>query len=175
MTNFCIPYEDFACTADTKKASDMLKSATKAKNEDGNIVITLVLRDEVNPVVKDEKTGMPASYTSSVLDILTSEEFGEMASKAKLFGHTDITLTYSECTIELVYSPISVLEQSKIISLKQTIHYTAKVSDKVQDTLNGVIGDKVNLSTGVSVTDVSEYHTFVTALDQIKEDVTGGK
>lgn len=172
MVDFCIPYEESACYADTSKASEMLKSAEKTTDEDGNITITLVLRDEVNPVVKDEETGKPASYTSSVLDIITTDDFAAMAKKASLFGTTDISIVYSECTIVLKYKPLTLTQKNEIISLKQTVNYTATVSDSLQDGWNSLLGSYVPISTGLTVTDVTEYTGFTTVIDTIVDKIS---
>lgn len=172
MVDFCIPYEESACYADTSKASEMLKSAEKTTDEDGNITITLVLRDEVNPVVKDEETGKPASYTSSVLDIITTDDFAAMAKKASLFGTTDISMVYSECTIVLKYKPLTLTQKNEIISLKQTVNYTATVSDSLQDGWNSLLGSYVPISTGLTVTDVTEYTDFTTVIDTVVDKIS---
>lgn len=167
MVDFCIPYESAACFADTSKASEMLKSATKTTDEDGVVTITLVLRDETDPVVKDEETGKPASYTSSMFDIITKEEFTEMANKASLFETTDIGMTYSDCTVVLKYKPLKLTQKYEIVSLTQTVNYTASVSDGIVDGWNSVLGSFVPLSKGVTVTEVTEYSSFTTVIDEI--------
>ncbi len=172
MVDFCIPYQEAACYADTSKASEMLKSATKTTDEDGIVTITLVLRDEVNPIVKDEESGKPASYTSSIFDIIAKEDFTTMANKASLFGSTtNIDMTYSECTVVLKYKPLTLSQKYEIVSLTQTVNYIANVSDGFIDGWNGVLGSFIPLSTGVTVTEVTEYSAFTTIIDEVLDEL----
>ncbi len=150
MSLFCLDLNS-ACLLDNNKASDALKSAKKENLDDGSVKITLVLRDEKDPkgLSEDNK---PLSNTSALFPVESAETFKKNieARQGLLDAPVDsVSLTYHDCTLELVYMP----KTGKIVSLTQKAVYDCNVSYKVLY----LIGSDAK---GV-ITDCSVYTDFI--------------
>lgn len=141
---FLINNEKYAGMLSTSDASAAIKSATIVKLEDGTKKITITLRDETNPAVTAPDAKKAASFTSAMFPVITSDEFAEMVgSGLKIATVSSSSLTYKDCTVELVFNPLL----NRIVSVKQTTTYVGSVKSKV-------------LSAKGTVTEISEYRDF---------------
>lgn len=134
----------YACMLASDKASDAIESATSVKLEDGTKKVVITLRSEANPEITPADAKKAVSYTSSMFPVLSSDIIAEKVNATlKLSSIESASVTYQNCTVELIYSPIT----KRIISIKQTTSYVGEVKDKVF-TCKG------------TVTEVSEYSDF---------------
>jgi hypothetical protein len=80
--------------------------------------------------------------------VVTGEEFGNMVSAGlSITSLTASNVTYKNCTVELIYNPIT----SRIVSIKQTTTYVGSVEGQL---LIAPISSKG------TVTEISEYRDF---------------
>lgn len=143
-TELCINNNYYACMLATADASAAIKSATNVKLDDGSRKITIVLRDEEDPKVTAEDAKKAASYTSAMFPVVTAEKVKESVQSTLLLEKiSSAKLTYTDCTVELVYNP----SLKRIISIKQTVKYKGELKGTV-------------LSATGTVTEVSEYSSF---------------
>ncbi|MBO5463650.1 MAG: hypothetical protein J6A49_10110 [Clostridia bacterium] len=142
----CIENKNSACLLnanDAELVDKAIKNATKETLADGTVKIVIVLNDEVNP--KPVVAGKaPQSFTSTMFPVLTGEQ---VRIAMDVNGVEKVDLTYTNCTVELIYKPAT----GEIVSLKQTTNYVADATD-------GYI--KGTLTAG-TITEVSEYYNFV--------------
>lgn len=144
VTNaLCIDNNNSACLLnanDAELVDEAIKDASKETLKDGTVKIVIVLNDEVNP--KPVVAGKaPQSFTSTMFPVLTGEQVRVAMDNN---GVEKIDLTYTDCSVELIYKPAT----GEIVSLKQTTNY-------VMDVENGY------LPASGTVTEVSEYYNFV--------------
>lgn len=143
-TELCINNDYYACMLATADASAAIKSATNVKLDDGSRKITIVLRDEENPEVTASDAKKAASYTSAMFPVMTADKVKESVQSTLLLEKiSSAKLTYTDCTVELVYNPTL----KRIISLKQTVNYKGELKGTV-------------LSATGTVTEISEYSSF---------------
>ncbi len=125
-------------------AAEAIETATSVKLEDGTQKITIVLREESGPAVTAADAKEAASFTSAMFPVITGEEFGNMASKGlKITSLTSSSVTYKNCTVELIYAPIT----GRIVSITQTTSYVGSVKGQI-------------LESKGTVTEISEYRDF---------------
>lgn len=149
MTDLCMNNKYYACLADPSNASFAVKSASSVKNSDGTVTITIVLRDEANPEATSATAKTAASKTGGFFNVVSpSAATGAIQSKFKISTVNSVTLSYSGCTLKLVYNP----GNKRILSLKQTMVYKADVAVKVFNFIDS--------SGSGTVTDISEYKGF---------------
>ena len=144
VTNaLCIDNNYSACLLNANDADlidEAIKDASKETLADGTVKVVIVLNDEENPAPL--KTGKAAeSFTSTMFPVLTGEQVRVALDEN---GVEKVDLTYTNCTVELIYKPAT----GEIVSLKQTTNY-------VMDVENGYI------PASGTVTEVSEYYNFV--------------
>lgn len=143
-SEFLIDNESYACMLASADASAAIKSATSVKLEDGTQKIVITLRDEADPAVTAADAKKAESYTSSMFPVITAEEFeGMVAPTLKITSITSSSVTYKDCTVELIYNPLL----KRIISIKQTTTYV------------GVVKGQLITAKG-TVTEISEYKDF---------------
>lgn len=143
-TELCINNDYYACMLATADASAAIKTATSVKLEDGSRKITIVLRDEEDPKATEPNAKKAASYTSAMFPVMTAEKVKESVQSTLLLEKvSSAKLTYTDCTVELVYNP----SLKRIISLKQTVNYKGELKGTV-------------LSATGTVTEISEYSSF---------------
>ncbi len=132
-----------ACLLNANNADlvdEAIKSASKETLDNGTVKIVIVLNDETNP--KPLESGKASEgFTATMFPVLTGEQVRVAMDKD---GVEKVDLTYTDCTVELIYKPAT----GEIVSLKQTTKY-------VMDVENGY------LPVSGTVTDVSEYYNFV--------------
>ncbi len=136
--------ENYAGMLATADAANAIESATSVKLEDGTEKITITLREEADPAITAPDAKSAASFTSAMFPVITGEEFGNMVSAGlKITSLTSSKVTYKNCTVELIYNPIS----SRIVSIKQTTSYVGSVKGQI-------------LPSKGTVTEISEYRDF---------------
>lgn len=143
-SEFLINNEKYAGMLANADASAAIESATSVKLEDGSQKITIVLREEADPAVTAPDAKEAASFTSAMFPVITGEEFGQMVTNGlKITALSSANVTYKNCTVELVYNPLT----SRIVSIKQTTCYEGSVKGQL-------FGSKA------TITEVSEYKDF---------------
>ncbi len=143
-SEFLIDNENFAGMLAKADAANAIESATSVKLEDGSKKITITLREEADPAVTPADAKKASSYTSAMFPVITGDEFGAMVSNGlSVTSLTSSNVTYKNCTIELVYNPLT----SRIISIKQTTSFEGTVKGQL-------------LTSKGTVTEVSEYRDF---------------
>ena len=143
-SEFLIDNENYACMLATADASAAIQSATSVKLEDGSQKIVITLREEADPAVTTADAKKAASFTSSMFPVITAEEFeGMVAPTLKITSITSTSVKYKDCTVELVYSPLT----KRIISIKQSSTYVGEVKGQL-------------ITAKGTVTEVSEYKDF---------------
>ena len=117
------------------------KFAQKEDLGNGTAKITIVLNDEANPApigVNDKKSD---NFTSKMFPVITAETFRKGMDNDEV---DYASLTYTNCTVELVY----VIASGEIVSMTQTTSYVADV--------------KMGFLPGAgTVTETSEYTNFI--------------
>lgn len=147
-SEFLINNEKYAGMLKSADAAEAIESATIVDLEDGSKKITITLREEANPAVTAPDAKEAASFTSAMFPVITGEEFGNMVSNGlSVTTLSSADVTYKNCTVELVYNPVS----SRIISIKQTTSYVGSVEGELL---------VIPLSSKGTVTEVSEYRDF---------------
>ena len=147
-SEFLINNESYAGMLAKADAADAIESATLVKLEDGTQKITITLREEADPAVTAPDAKEAASFTSAMFPVITGEEFGNMVSAGlSIASLSSSNVTYKNCTVELIYNPVS----GRIVSLKQTTSYVGSVEAQL---LVLPVGSKG------TVTEVSEYKDF---------------
>lgn len=147
-SEFLINNESYAGMLAKADAADAIESATSVKLEDGTQKITITLREEADPAVTAPDAKEAASFTSAMFPVVTGEEFGNMVSNGlSIASLSSANVTYKNCTIELIYNPIT----SRIISIKQTTTYVGSAEAQL------LIAPITSKGT---VTEVSEYRDF---------------
>lgn len=147
-SEFLINNENYAGMLANADAADAIESATIVKLEDGTQKITITLREEADPAITAPDAKDAASFTSAMFPVITGEEFGNMVSAGlKLTSLTSSNVTYKNCTVELIFNPVT----SRIVSIKQTTSYIGSVEAQL---LIAPIGSKG------TVTEISEYRDF---------------
>ena len=139
----CIPNKSYASILDDENAdavAEAVKSASKEKLADGTIKLTIVLNDESNPTPIKDNARQSESFTSAMFPVVTAEDFRDILDNGEV---EEISLTYTDCTVELIYNPAT----GEIVSLKQTSSYVA-------DFMDGY------LPVSAVVKEVSEYYNF---------------
>ncbi len=140
--------ESYAGMLANADAADAIESATIVKLEDGTQKITITLREEADPAVTAPDAKEAASFTSAMFPVVTGEEFGNMVSAGlSITSLTDSNVTYKDCTVELIFNPVT----SRIVSIKQTTSYVGSVEGK------HLIAP---ISSKGTVTEISEYRDF---------------
>lgn len=143
-TELCINNNYYACMLASADASEAIKTATDVKLKDGTSKITIVLRDEVDPEPTEADAKKAASYTSAMFPVITADTVKEkVQSTLYLEKISSAQLTYTDCTVELIYNP----KLNRIISMTQTVKYNGKLKGSV-------------LSASGTVTEVHEYSDF---------------
>ncbi len=136
--------ESYAGMLASADAADAIESATSVKLEDGTEKLTITLREEADPAVTAPDAKQAASYTSAMFPVITGEEFGNMVNSGlSVTSVSSANVTYKNCTVELIYNPVS----GRIVSIKQTTSYVGSVKGQL-------------LSSKGTVTEVSEYRDF---------------
>jgi len=136
--------ESYAGMLASADAAAAIESATSVKLEDGTHKITITLREEADPAVTASDAKEAASFTSAMFPVITGDEFGDMVSAGlKITSLSSSNVTYKNCTVELIYNPIT----SRIVSIKQTTSYVGSVKGQL-------------LTSKGTVTEVSEYSDF---------------
>lgn len=145
-----IDNENFAGMLASADAADAIESATSVKLEDGSQKITITLRDEADPAVTAPDAKTAASFTSAMFPVIDAETVKEkVAGTLKLAKINSANVTYTECTVELVFNPLL----NRIISVKQTINHV--------DNVDGyIIEGMLPISGSATVTEISEYRDF---------------
>lgn len=144
-SELCIDNNKYACMLASADASEAIKTATSVKLADGSRKITIVLRDEVNPASTPADATKAESFTSAMFPVIDSDvALQKVNASTTLLDATSATLTYKDCTVELIYDPVL----NTIISLTQTVNYTGEFK-----------GYLLLTSTG-TVTEVNEYKDF---------------
>ncbi|MEE1504799.1 MAG: hypothetical protein UGF89_11220 [Acutalibacteraceae bacterium] len=147
-SEFLINNEKYASMLATENAAEAIESATIVKLEDGTQKITITLREEADPAVTAPDAKDAASFTSAMFPVVTGEEFGNMVSKGlKLTSLSSSSVTYKDCTVELIFNPIT----SRIVSIKQTTSYVGSAEAQL------LIAPITSKGT---VTEISEYRDF---------------
>lgn len=147
-SEFLINNESYAGMLAKADAADAIESATSVKLEDGSQKITITLREEADPAVTAPDAKDAASFTSAMFPVVTGEEFGNMVSNGlSIASLSSANVTYKNCTIELIYNPIT----SRIISIKQTTTYVGSAEAQL------LIAPITSKGT---VTEISEYRDF---------------
>lgn len=145
-----IDNEYFAGMLATADASDAIESATSVKLEDGSQKITITLRDEVDPAITVADSKTAASFTSAMFPVIDAETVKEkVASTLKITKITGANVTYTECTVELIFNP----SLNRIISVKQTVKHVDNVEGYIIEGMLPVSGS-------ATVTEISEYRDF---------------
>lgn len=106
----------FAClinTLDDGAVDEAVKSAQKTTLEDGNTKIVIEFNDST-----------PDGFISSVLPTLTDDQVKALFNSGISAGLTDVTVTYTGCSVELVYNAAT----GDIVSLIQVINYNVDAS-----------------------------------------------
>lgn len=149
-TEFLINNENYAGMLATADASDAIESATSVKLEDGSQKITITLRDEADPAITAADSKTAASFTSAMFPVVDAETVKQkVADTLKIAKITGANVTYTECTVELVFDPL----WNRIISVKQTVKHT--------DNVDGyIIEGMLPISGSATVTEISEYRDF---------------
>ncbi len=136
--------ESYAGMLASADAAAAIESATSVKLEDGTHKITITLREEADPAVTASDAKEAESFTSAMFPVITGDEFGDMVSAGlKIASLSSSNVTYKNCTVELIYNPIT----SRIVSIKQTTSYVGSVKGQL-------------LTSKGTVTEVSEYRDF---------------
>lgn len=144
-SEFLIDNNYYACMLANADASDAIESATSVKLEDGTQKIVITLREEADPAITASDAKKASSYTSAMFPVISNAEFEEMVgSTLKLTSVSSSNITYKNCTVELIYKPIT----GSIVSLKQTTTYVGQV--KVD----------YDITAKCTVTETSEYSNF---------------
>lgn len=147
-SEFLINNENYASMLETENAAEAIESATIVKLEDGTQKITITLREEADPAVTAPDAKKAASFTSAMFPVVTGEEFGNMVSKGlKLTSLSSSSVTYKDCTVELIFNPLT----SRIVSIKQTTSYVGSAEAQL------LIAPITSKGT---VTEISEYRDF---------------
>lgn len=147
-SEFLINNEKYAGMLASADAADAIESATSVKLEDGTEKITITLREEADPAVTAADAKEAASFTSAMFPVVTGEEFGNMVSAGlSIASLSSSNVTYKDCTVELIYNPVS----GRIVSIKQTTSYVGSVEAQL---LVLPVGSKG------TVTEISEYRDF---------------
>ena len=139
----CINNEKYACLFDGKDleaVASAISYAEKFEMEDGKVCIYIELNDEENPVPLAEGSNKAESFTAAFVPVVSSDEVKEMANKGIPTGVDSANLTYTGCSIELVYNPST----GEIVSLNQIANYDVDMG-----------------FFKMTVTDVTDYATFV--------------
>lgn len=145
-----IDNEYFAGMLATADASDAIESATSVKLEDGSQKITITLRDEVDPAITVADSKTAASFTSAMFPVIDAETVKEkVASTLKITKITGANVTYTECTVELIFNS----SLNRIISVKQTVKHVDNVEGYIIEGMLPVSGS-------ATVTEISEYRDF---------------
>lgn len=145
-----IDNEYFAGMLATADASDAIESATSVKLEDGSQKITITLRDEVDPAITVADSKTAASFTSAMFPVIDAETVKEkVASTLKVTKITGASVTYTECTVELIFNS----SLNRIISVKQTVKHVDNVEGYIIEGMLPVSGS-------ATVTEISEYRDF---------------
>ncbi len=140
--------EKYASMLASADAADAIESATSVKLEDGTEKITITLREEADPAITAPDAKDAASFTSAMFPVITGEEFGNMVSAGlSIASLSSSNVTYKDCTVELIYNPVS----GRIVSIKQTTSYVGSVEAQL---LVLPVGSKG------TVTEISEYRDF---------------
>lgn len=101
----------FACTLNTLDegaVDEAVKSAQKTTLDDGNTKIVIELNDST-----------PDGFVNTLLPVVTADQVKALFNSGISAGLTDVTVTYTGCSIELVYNAYT----GEIISLTQYIRY----------------------------------------------------
>lgn len=117
----------FACLIDTLDegaVDEAVKSATKTALEDGNSKLVIVFNDETNPAALGYTDTDPEGFISSVLPVLSADQIKALFNEGISAGLTDVNVTYTDCSVEVVYNPAT----GDIISLVQVINYDVEAS-----------------------------------------------
>lgn len=147
-SEFLINNDKYASMLANADAADAIESATSVKLEDGTEKITITLRKEADPAVTAPDAKEAASFTSAMFPVVTGEEFGNMVSAGlSIASLSSSDVTYKDCTVELIYNPVS----GRIVSIKQTTSYVGSVEAQL---LVLPVGSKG------TVTEISEYRDF---------------
>ena len=147
-SEFLINNEKYAGMLKTADAADAIETATIVDLEDGSKKITITLREEADPAVTAPDAKEAASFTSAMFPVITGEEFGNMVSNGlSVASLSSSNVTYKNCTVELIYNPVS----SRIISITQTTSYVGSVEAQLLVIPVGSQG---------TVTEISEYRDF---------------
>lgn len=105
-----------------------IKSATCAKQEDGNVKITIVLNDEDNPEPPPEgATSCDNAVGSLFTPIMLADVHNTLKNDSAvkfIVKDVDFDLTYYDCTAELIYNP----ENNQIVSLDHFMHILIKIN-----------------------------------------------
>lgn len=143
-TELCINNDYYACMLASADASAAIKTATDVKLKDGTSKITIVLRDETDPTPTEAAAKKAASYTSAMFPVIAADTVKEkVQSTLFLEKISSVELTYTDCTVELIYNP----KLNRIISMTQTVKYNGEIKGTV-------------LSANGTVTEISEYSDF---------------
>ena len=156
MTLFLLENEDYACLLADKNASEAIRKVEKVEQSDGSVKITIVLRDEENPAITAPDSKTPASFTSSMFPVVDKEDVKEklVARQSGLTTIKDVNLLYHDCTLEIVYMPIT----GRIVSVTQTAQYDCVVTYDLGIFGFAISADKTATGT---VTDTAVYSDFV--------------
>lgn len=117
----------FAClinTLDEGAVDEAVKSAQKTTLADGNNKIVIVFNDESNPEALAYDDVAPAGFISSVLPVLSADQVKDMFNSQLGTSITEMTVTYTDCSVEVVYDPAT----GDIVSLTQVINYDVDAS-----------------------------------------------
>ena len=142
-------YAGMLSNADVKSA---VESATNVKLEDGTRKITIVLKDEVDPANTATDSDTAASYTASMFPVLSINKIIKSVNATVGSNFDKVSsgsVTYSGCTVELIYNP----KTNHIISIKQSVNYSGEL--KGDNFLSGILTNKGSVSETYEYTDFS--------------------
>ena len=120
-----------------------IKSASAVKDGD-NIKITITLNPEDNPEpINDPKATSSPSFTGGMFSPMSKADIDKTLAGVKAVKVNSFSLTYTDCTVTLVYNPSNnqVITLDQIMNVDITANLTALIvtidgSARLVDTIN---------------------------------------
>ncbi len=111
--------------ADLQATSAAISSTEKEVLKDGSVKLTIVFNDESNPKPLRYEDTETEGFINAVVPVVSAEQVRCHADDQLGTDIETISLTYTGCSVELVYNPTT----GEIISLNQVIRYNVEGKD----------------------------------------------
>ncbi len=142
--------------SDEATVKEAISRATDVEIEGGLRKLTIILKDQKNPAVTEQTATEAASFTSAMFPVISADVLKEKVNSSLLASEiSEANVTYTGCTVEVIYNPAfsGVIPgfnslPGKIVSITQTTRYTGEFKGKL-------------ITSSGTVTEITEYTDFV--------------